>query len=518
MQLLTTPTLVESPFIEVKIGDYTFGSYTREGSMERALSTARVTYPNYMESLRITKVNGAVNQYVLSMNYKIQAGDDPNLIDKIFSSVSNSRKIKLTYGDWNSPSFIYRDEEALITKVDSNVNFQQSLISYTVYCTSSAVPLKSKVYDFGGYQSAKPSDVILDLLFNKPIYGLQKIFYGMSSEELVLSKGLIPTDDKAVNIKAQKDIDIVSYLNYLVACMASNTANENFIKDATYHLILRDDVSGEVEGPYFKIVKINTTANSLVLRNAYEVDVGFPDNTLVMNFQINNNNAWAILYNYARTENLEQYTYKIDNQGNMVMDRSPNVMTSNVYKETTEASKTWWTQMTQFPITATLTIKGILRPVMLMEYVKVNAVFYGQRHISSGLYVITKQEDDIGKGGYKTTLSLLRVAGDEDSLYDVKQTDIISDNSSDSTNTEGTQRTISVKDAVEVKKNNPRALTTYDILHNQNYIWSKPSSIQDPSVGGYTGFRVGGGFTGPSGSDRTVHFDGPPSSFHRGEQ
>lgn len=40
--LLSTPTLVESPFIIAKIGDYTFGSYSRQN---KGLG---VTFPNYM--------------------------------------------------------------------------------------------------------------------------------------------------------------------------------------------------------------------------------------------------------------------------------------------------------------------------------------------------------------------------------------------------------------------------------------------------------------------------------------
>ena len=70
--------------------------------------------------------------------------------------------------------------------------------------------------------------------------------------------------------------------------------------------------------------------------------------------------------------------------------------------------------MTQFPVSATVTIKGLVRPAILMTYVRVNAFFYGQRHISSGLYIITKQQDMIDSNGYRTTLSLTRVAGDQD--------------------------------------------------------------------------------------------------------
>lgn len=39
--------------------------------------------------------------------------------------------------------------------------------------------------------------------------------------------------------------------------------------------------------------------------------------------------------------------------------------------------KSWWTQVTQFPIQATLVIKGLLRPAILMTYVRLNVVFYG---------------------------------------------------------------------------------------------------------------------------------------------
>lgn len=515
-QLLTIPTLVESPFIEVKIGNYTFGSYTKVGTVENNLSTARVTYPNYMESLRITKINGAVNQYVLTMNYQIQAGDDPNLIDKVFSSVSDSRKITLTYGDWNAPSFVYRNEEAIITKVTSNVDFQQSRIRYVVYCTSSSVSLKSKVYQFGAHSNTKPSKVITDLL-NNNTYGLKDIFYGMKDEEGVSRLGLIPSDDKPVDIKPQLDTDIISYLNYLVSCMTSNSSQDAFIKDAAYHLIMKDETSGELSGPYFQIVKVNTKSTTITSLKAYEVNIGFPDNTLVLNFQIVNDNSWAILYNYAQSIDQEQYVYKIDNLGNMRVERSPNVMTSNVFYETTEANKSWWTQMTQFPINATLTIKGLIRPAMLMEYIKINAVFYGQKHISSGLYVITRQEDEVGKGGYKTTLSLTRIAGDEDDLYNIKQTTVVSGNSQQAVNTSTFGAAAGLAAGVNAlagtvvnglvvganglsnNQNDPVTQTNWDIPSSPGIIFNEPTQILvDDSVEvdtGFTGGQIGGGGT-----------------------
>ena len=81
-----------------------------------------------------------------------------------------------------------------------------------------------------------------------------------------------------------------------------------------------------------------------------------------------------------------------------------------------EADSTWWTKVTQYPIEASITIKGLLRPAVLMTYVKVNVFYFGRKHIASGFYLITSQEDKIGLDGYKTTLGLLRVAPDEEIL------------------------------------------------------------------------------------------------------
>ena len=55
-----------------------------------------------------------------------------------------------------------------------------------------------------------------------------------------------------------------------------------------------------------------------------------------------------------------------------------------------------------------------MRPALLMQYVRINAYFYGKKHNSSGLYIIQRQDDEISGAGYKTTLKLLRVGKDND--------------------------------------------------------------------------------------------------------
>jgi hypothetical protein len=67
--------------------------------------------------------------------------------------------------------------------------------------------------------------------------------------------------------------------------------------------------------------------------------------------------------------------------------------------------------MTTFPVTATLTLKGLLKPSILMDELYIHSYFYGVKHTSSGVYVITKHVDTIDSNGYRTVLNLTRIGG-----------------------------------------------------------------------------------------------------------
>ena len=185
------------------------------------------------------------------------------------------------------------------------------------------------------------------------------------------------------------------------------------LKDTNFYWAVYDDIGNLYGGSYFKVVGVTAGSKYNISYNTYEVDVGYPSGSFVTDFSINQDNAWSILYNYADKLKFPEYKYSINKGGQLVQEFSPSLTASSKYLTTTEADRTWWSQVTQFPITAKLTIKGLLRPALLMDYVKVNAYFYGHKHISSGLYIITKQEDMISDQGYKTTLTLTRLSGDE---------------------------------------------------------------------------------------------------------
>lgn len=415
--LTAVPTLVESPFIIVKIGDFTFGNVQKI----KAGNTLDVTFPEYMKSVEVVKINGQVNTYTIQLDYPITKGADPNLIDYVLSSVSATRKLTISYGDWNSPSFIYKEEETLITNVSSRLDFNNPKMSYTIQAVSDAKGLQSVNYNFSE-RDEQPSKIILDELLPNPEYNLAEMFSGMANRNNVIQYGLIATDDKVVHIPSKFNCTIWDYLTYLVGFMIPEGSSDSSVTaKGFYRLSVVDDNKNELGGSYFRISKVSsennividdTENNSMIDLGSYELDVGFPNNNFVVSFDLENNEEWAILYNTANSINARNYSYKITNDGELKKNYSPSLTRISNWEGTTAADKSWWTSVTQFPLKANLTLKGLVRPTMLMSYVKLNVVFYGQKHISSGYYVILRQTDRIDAGGYRTTLNLLRIKSD----------------------------------------------------------------------------------------------------------
>ena len=412
IRLNSVPTLVESPFIIVTIGKYTLGSYTGNKTTTSLGMLAQVNFPNFVNSLNITKVNGTVNTYTIGIVYQIAPGDDPNLIDKIFSSVSATRKLSLSYGDWRNPASIYKEETALITNVTSSLDMSASRITYTVQCVSDALSLASAIYDFPA-REAKPSDIIKEMIKDVS-YGLLSVFKGMVDFQRVLTNGLIASNDKKVKIEARQNMNIIEYLNFLVGAMTpvDSKSEDTIIQAGNYYLAIHDDITNALGGTYFEVkeVKADTKVSNY---DVYEVDVGYPGDNFVTQFSLTNNQQYTILYDYAGKIEQTKYIYSIDNNGQLSTQYAPSIARSKSLYKVTEQNKNWWTKVTQFPIEATLTIKGLTRPSILMSQVRINTVMYGQKHISSGLYIITKHQDKLDSNGYTTTLTLLRIGGDE---------------------------------------------------------------------------------------------------------
>ena len=413
LSLLGNLNRIETPFIKVTIGNYTFGIYQKTKATlkdEKGFYLAtRILYPNYIQSLDITKINGQVNTYSLSIIYPIRPGDDPNFFEKVFSSVSQTRKIVFSYGDISLPTFIYKNEEAIITDVQSDFDILNSRISYNVSAVSSAALAKSGCYTFINAAPKKPSDEIKNLLYN-PTYGLQDLFYGMNNKGIVEQEGLIPGDDKVVKLESKTNVSALDYLTYLVSCMVPAASSETSIKQKDiYILTVVDDTTGKFGGPYFKIIK---TSKKVDNSDAYEIDIGYSTANIVTSFKVNNQENYSIYYDWQKELTQQDYVNRLNDKGEWEEVFAPVISSKNDNYVTRISDKTWWTKITEYPIGAQITLKGLLRPAILMTHVRLKVYFFGQKHINSGLYIVTQQKDSISTRGYYTTLSLTRIGGE----------------------------------------------------------------------------------------------------------
>ena len=416
LSLLSTQNRVAVPFIKVTIGEYVLGVFQRAERRGRVkfndqgqvYKTVDVKYPNYVQSLEVKKINGQVNQYTLNLTYQITPDDDPNLIEKMLSSVSNTRKITFSYGDLSAPNFIYKNEEAVIVQPSMQFSMESAQIMYTITAVSNGVLATAGAFTFKG-RHAKPSDVIKSILYSKT-YGLTEVFTGMRSRGKVIRDKLIADNDQIVEIETKVNMSILDYLLYLVSCMKpANTAKS---KTGVYSLMIVDDTTGDYAGTYFKVVQVDkvTEAPGMV----YELEIGVPNNkNVVTALSITNNEAWSIYYNYSKKISDAEYVQRIDSKGNLVDVFAPIVSSGNPEFRTDAATASWWRQITQYPIKGSVTIKGLLRPATLMQYVRLKLYYYGRLHIVSGLYIVTSQTDRVDTSGFTTTLGLLRVGADD---------------------------------------------------------------------------------------------------------
>ena len=407
--LLSDTVRVSAPFIKVEIGGYTFGVYEER---ERAIGKNGIwrnisaKYPNYIQSLNIKKINGTVNTYTLQFIYPITKDSDPNFFEKIFSRASATRKIIFTYGDSMLPEDVYANEEALITKVTSNVDINSARINYTVTAIGDTAVSLASQFSWGAIRG-KPSEIIASLVDDNR-YHLKEIFYGMKNRNPF---EFIDSDDKIVNIPAITNKPIMDYISTLVSYMIPTSMEQNsVIQNTLYTLATYEDTTGKYGGPYFEVRKMQKGTSIC----SYVVDIGYPSATVVENFTVNTDSNWSIFYDYNKEASSTDYVKRLNSKGELEYIYNPQL--TNGQFDIEEADKTWWTKVTEFPIQATMTIRGLLRPAILMSYLKINVWFYGHKHLYSGVYLITGEEDNIGLSGYHTTLSLIRVQGDEEML------------------------------------------------------------------------------------------------------
>jgi hypothetical protein len=420
--LLSSQARIQVPWVKVTIGDYTFGIFdekTKSWGKDHAgfYQPFSIQFPQYIQTLDVVKINGQVNTYTLVIKYPITQNDDPNFFEKVFSSVSRSRKIVFTYGDAETPAYVYKNEEAIITKVQQRFDLSSSAITYTVSAVSSASLATDGSITMpgtGAGRKVKPSDEIKKLFKNNK--SLQNTFTGMKASDL---DSLIAGDDMPVEVESKQNISAIDYINYLAGCMIPAGSGPGLSKEIYIMTIYDDSITSadrglSKKGPYFKVTKVSTIMDH---GDAYEIDIGINTSTIVRSFEIEHNENYSIYYEYQSLAHPENYVRRINADGQWEDVYAPTSMIRTNKFDTKATDQVWWTKATQFPINATIVVQGLLRPATLMQYVKLNIIFPGgNKHLASGLYIVTRQADSIGPGGYATTLGLTRIKGDMDKI------------------------------------------------------------------------------------------------------
>lgn len=283
--LLSSGAVIQAPWVKVTIGEYTFGVFSRTNANAKDnkgyYTQYNVQYPNYIQSLSIDKYNGAVNQYYLSLQYPVRPGDDPNFFEKVFSAVSGTRKIVFSYGDAMMPTYVFKEEEAVITEVKQTFNFGNSgqmgsVIGYQVKAISTVGLSKSGCFTFSNSGLKKPSDEIKRVFLNKN-YGLEGLFTGMSSQNI---DSLIDGTDKAVALDTKINISPFDYIIYLVSCMVPAGSTTENRSPGVYTITVHDDTIFDTEfrntntngGPYFKVEQVSSLISEHA--DAFEIDLG----------------------------------------------------------------------------------------------------------------------------------------------------------------------------------------------------------------------------------------------------
>lgn len=409
LNLLSTTSRIETPFIKIQIGEYIFGVYDSKfkGQGKDAYGDYTlngITYPNYVKSLSITKINGTVNTYTLEMFYQIGQNDDPNFFEKVFGSVADTRKIVFSYGDLSMPyDFSYRDEEAIITDIKTQFNVMSAALTYRITAISNGKLASIGNHNFPATND-KPSNILLEMIRTNR-YGITDLFYGMRNYQQVVQSGCIATNDQTVPLEQKTNTSLLDYISYLVNNMVKTGESLQY-RDSVYVMSIVDDTSGDFGGPYIKVSNVQTEQN---LTESYEIDIGYPSNNVVTDFSVDDDQTYSIFYKYSNELYPNEYVQRINDEGELEEVYAPVLTSTDESHTTRNIEKTWWSKVTQFPIKANITLKGLLRPAILMTSVKLNVYYYGRKHVSSGLYIVTQEQDTINESGFRTKLSLLRV-------------------------------------------------------------------------------------------------------------
>lgn len=391
-ELSSTPFLVQAPYVELTMNGVKIGGY----------NAADDKYPNHIVGLTVEKINNKINTYTIQLIHQVRTGEDPNIIDALLSRTGYRNKIKIKYGD-SATGIFFKEEEAYIMDVSYNENVQSANIAYTIKAVSSVAFVRYSYYSYPPV-TGKPSTEINNLMYHsgQSSIELQNSFSGMRTAQAAMRRNAIPTNDAVVNIPGLANASPYDRLNQLVA----NMRDPN---DATgTYMLSYNDATNDASFRIVEVTRQDTADRDALIKNCYTLDVGFPGNTMITSFALGNDVYWPLYYKYAGK--IASYKYDIDYNGKITKSKVNPLDVDDKFQSKNVESMNWWEYVRSYPVSATVTIKGLMKPVILMENVYIFSQIYGQEDLASGLYSIVGQTDTINGGGCSTTLQLLKIS------------------------------------------------------------------------------------------------------------
>jgi hypothetical protein len=186
--------------------------------------------------------------------------------------------------------------------------------------------------------------------------------------------------------------------------------SSEFIQPTLYMLCFDGDVLGIMGGAYLKLVRTDEPTSP----DEWTVDVGYPGTTDVFDFRLTERGMYSILYKYEQQLDwlgANVTMRELNEKGQIVnLARHPLAIDPHL-KKTTDVAANWWSQMVNYPISAILTIRGLIRPSILTTAVNINHWFYGQKFSTSGRYRIISDTVRLSGSGFFEDIGCLRVSG-----------------------------------------------------------------------------------------------------------
>ena len=93
-------------------------------------------------------------------------------------------------------------------------------------------------------------------------------------------------------------------------------------------------------GPYFKVINSTDASASI---DCYSLNIGFDyqTNNAITQFNIDNNEAYSIYYNYSKKLTTDEYVQRIDDNGTLSSVYAPIISSDNTQGITQPEDENW---------------------------------------------------------------------------------------------------------------------------------------------------------------------------------